>query len=513
MDVNVKSTLAAFMIAFAVSAALTPVVRRLALAAGALDEAGGRRVHVGRIPRLGGLAVATAFFIPLLALFALDSSLGRQFFEQPRRIVALGVGSAVVLALGALDDLRGVGARTKLAGQCIAAVVAWWGGFDIHMVILPLVGRIDMTSISLLVTVLWFVGVINALNLIDGLDGLAAGIAFFACLTNLVVGSMNDSLLVMLLSAALGGGLLGFLVYNFNPASIFMGDSGSMFLGYVLAATSLLGSTIKSSTTVAILVPIIALGVPITDTVWAFARRIKARQSIFSADRGHIHHRLLDIGLSQRRAVILLYSFSLTLTVAATGLALGRSLAAGGALVVMATMLIGVVRTARAFTLRRARPIPQRARRALVESLRATLPQFLRHINGGSDLPSTMAALHSFVERSGMAEYSLQLPREPFGDIALLRDQLPLSSSPVWRIEYPLPSVGASARITFWLRDSHDDDQVHVLLQLVADALEAKLEKVAMEPASEVPSTNAIQGEQPSSVAEAAATGYGRQAI
>lgn len=472
-----KSTIAAFAIAFIISALLTPWVRRVAVVAGAIDESGAddphsRRVHAGRIPRMGGVAVAIAFFVPLVVLLLLDSSLAHQFFHDPRRIVGLGLGGAIVLALGVVDDIRGVRPRTKLVFQATAALVAWGFGYDIHAVALPLIGRVEFGAFSLVITIFWFVGVINALNLIDGLDGLAAGIAFFACITNLVVGTLNDSLLVILLSGALSGALLGFLIYNFNPASIFMGDSGSMFLGFVLAATSLLGSTIKSSTTVAILVPIVALGVPITDTVWTFARRLKQRRSIFVADRGHIHHRLLDLGLSQRRVVMLLYGFSVALTVAAVGFAL-RSLAAGGALIIMGAMLVGVVRTSRSFNLQRGNAIPQRPRLPLVEELRRKIPTALREFDGQLTVDAARGLLTEFVHSVGLAGYVLELP-ECLPDAALESEGGPAQGQ-VAKLEYPLSVLDEHAQLRFWLSDSHKDDQVHVLLQLVADAVAQSL--------------------------------------
>jgi UDP-GlcNAc:undecaprenyl-phosphate/decaprenyl-phosphate GlcNAc-1-phosphate transferase len=478
----VKSTVAAFLIALAISAALTPAVRRIAIAAGALDEAGGRRVHTGRIPRLGGLAVALAFFVPLFALFLMDSSLGRLFFEDKRRFVGLGVGSVVVLGLGVWDDLRGTRARQKLLFQCLAAFIAWWGGYGIDAVALPYVGVVYFGWLSLPMTIFWFVGVINALNLIDGLDGLAAGIAFFACITNLVVGTMNDSVLVMLLSAALGGGLLGFLMYNFNPASIFMGDTGSMFLGFILAATSLLGSTIKSSTAVSILVPIIALGVPITDVVWALARRLRARRSIFSADRGHIHHRLLDLGLSQRRAVIILYGASLALTVVATGFALGRNLAAGSALVFMAALLLGVMRVARGIAMRRGDPIRRRPMGPLVEHLRQQLPSLLLQLSVPLDFEELVAVLRQLPLESGLVECVVRGPNPAAAS-------LPPTASSGGRVvaralEYPMRQVGHDASLTFWVAGSHVDDQAQVLLQLIADAVERCLSAADGRPAA-----------------------------
>lgn len=471
-----RSAIVAFVIALLISAALTPVVRRIAIARGAIDEAGGRHVHAGRIPRLGGLAVAVAFFVPLFVLFVFDSSLGHLFFRDPRRILGLGAGAAIVLILGAVDDARGVTPRQKLLVEASAALVAYWAGYRIDAVSLPLIGIVNFGLFSIPITIAWFIGVINALNLIDGLDGLAAGIAFFACICNIVVGSVNDSLFVVLLSAALCGGLLGFLIYNFNPASIFMGDSGSLFLGFILAASSMLGSTVKSSTTVAILVPALALGVPISDTVWAFARRFWQRRPIFDGDRGHIHHRLLDLGFSQRKAVMLLYGLSLGLAAVAMGLALGRSLAVGGALIAMTAMLVGVVRTAGSFTRSRTVPIRQKPRLPLVELLRVEVPRALILLQGPTEIGSVRGVLDEFVDGSRLPGYRLQLPKI-LGQSEEREDGRGHSESSASdrSLNYLLDAGGHAAQISFVLRDSHKDAQVHVLLQLVADAVERAL--------------------------------------
>jgi UDP-GlcNAc:undecaprenyl-phosphate GlcNAc-1-phosphate transferase len=197
-------------------------------------------------------------------------------------------------------------------------------GNRIEYVTLPFVGSFALGALSLPLTLLWVVGVINALNLIDGLDGLAAGVAFFGVATTFVIAFLHHDPLMMLFMAALGGAVVGFLAYNFNPASIFMGDAGSMFLGYVLGVGAMRTSQ-KSSTVVAILVPIVALGLPIADTLLAILRRAIAGRPIFSADRGHIHHRLLDVGLSQRKAVFVLYGASILLGVVALLLTLANS--------------------------------------------------------------------------------------------------------------------------------------------------------------------------------------------
>jgi UDP-GlcNAc:undecaprenyl-phosphate GlcNAc-1-phosphate transferase len=339
------SIVAAFIMAVAITAALTPLIRQAALSRGVVDEPTARRVHTRRVPRLGGIAIVVGFFLPLLVLFALHTHAGLIFFSTARITVGLIVGAALVVAAGLVDDLKGLGAKSKLAIQTAAAVAAYGGGMRVDGIDLPWIGAFTLGWLALPATVVWIVGIVNAMNLIDGLDGLAAGVAFFACLTNFTIASLTGNVYILLITASLGGAVVGFLFYNFNPAKIFMGDSGSMFLGFVLASASLLGAgTQKSPTLIAIVVPILALGLPITDMLMTIARRFLGRRSIFAADRGHIHHRLLDMGLTHRRSVLSLYLLSVAFTLVALVTYFGRSWAVGFALFALVSILVGVVR-------------------------------------------------------------------------------------------------------------------------------------------------------------------------
>jgi UDP-GlcNAc:undecaprenyl-phosphate GlcNAc-1-phosphate transferase len=340
----VISACLALLLSFLVTLLLTPWVRKWALWRGIVDEPGGRRVNLRRTPRLGGVGVIIGFFVPLALFAALKADSMRVFIAHPNLVFGLLLGSIVVGVVGALDDMRGLGAWTKLCAQLTAACIAYAFGYRIEAVTVPLIGELNMGAASPLVTVVWFLAITNALNLIDGLDGLACGIAFFASAANLCLGLLNGASMVVMLSASLGGALLGFLRFNFYPASIFLGDAGSMFLGFVLAATSISSATTKSSTTVAILAPIIALGVPLLDTLLAMVRRTVARQSIFSADRGHIHHRLMDLGLTHRRVVLVLYASTILLAASAIGVTFNRSWQSGAALVVATVVLLTLVR-------------------------------------------------------------------------------------------------------------------------------------------------------------------------
>jgi UDP-GlcNAc:undecaprenyl-phosphate GlcNAc-1-phosphate transferase len=300
---------------------LTPLARRLAHRIGAIDHAlASRKVHEHPIPRMGGIAIVGAFYAPLIALLFTDTGVGRLFFADEREAIGLLVGGAAIAALGIYDDLRGAGARKKLIVQFAVAGFVYWAGFRIDELSNPFGASIDLGWLGLPFTMLWIAGIVNAINLIDGLDGLAGGVAFVSVLTTFVAAMMHNEPLMALMTAALGGAILGFLWYNFNPASVFMGDTGSMFLGFVLA-TSAIESHHKSETTVAIIVPVVALGLPITDTLLAMARRALRGTPLFLADREHIHHRLLALGLSHRRAVLVLYGASVALGLLALAIA------------------------------------------------------------------------------------------------------------------------------------------------------------------------------------------------
>jgi UDP-GlcNAc:undecaprenyl-phosphate GlcNAc-1-phosphate transferase len=315
----------AFVLACLVSGLLTPVVRRFALRHRLFDDhVSARKIHGRPIPRLGGVAIAAGFYAPLLALLLEASGVGGMFYANSHRAFAFLLGGVAICGLGLYDDIRGSGAKVKFLAQFAIAGALYWAGFRIDILALPFIGVFSLGPLSIVFTMLWIVGVINAMNLIDGLDGLAAGVGLFGLVTTFVLAAARPDPIMMLFMASLGGATVGFLVYNFNPASIFMGDTGSMFLGYVLAVGSM-QTRQKSSTAVAILVPIVALGLPIADTLLAMLRRAVNHQPMFSADRAHIHHKLLDLGLSQKKAVLTLYGTSILLG----GMALLLTVASG----------------------------------------------------------------------------------------------------------------------------------------------------------------------------------------
>ncbi len=293
-----QTYIVAFTIALAVAYFATPRVKDFAIKVGALDAPDDRKVHTKSIPRMGGLAIYAAFVLAVLASMYVS-----------REVVGLLVGGTVILIVGIIDDLKPLSARVKLLGQIMAAAVLVMFDIKIEWLTNPFGEMIYVEYLAIPLTILWVVGLTNTVNLIDGLDGLAAGVSTIASVTILLVALQQNFWTVAVLTAALAGSALGFLQHNFNPAKIFMGDTGSMFLGYMLAAISILG-TVKSAATIALIVPIVALGLPILDTAFAIIRRYMSGRPIFKPDKGHLHHRLLEMGLTQKQAVLLMYVMS-----------------------------------------------------------------------------------------------------------------------------------------------------------------------------------------------------------
>jgi UDP-GlcNAc:undecaprenyl-phosphate GlcNAc-1-phosphate transferase len=308
-----RTAIVAFILSLVSGAALTPLVRRLAHRFGALDHAhSSRKIHGAPIPRLGGIAIVIAFFVPMVALLLFQTGVGQLFLAEREHVIGLFVGGLAIASLGLYDDLRGANAGKKFLVQFAVAGLLYKLGFRIDILANPLGSPIELGWVSLPFTMIWIVGVINAMNLIDGLDGLAGGVALVAVVTTFLVSIQRAHPLMMLFSSALAGAIVGFLFYNFNPASIFMGDTGSMFLGFVLATTAIQTGQ-KASTAVAVLIPGIALGLPIMDTLLAIGRRAIRGRPLFQADKEHIHHRLMALGLSHRQTVLVLYGLCLML--------------------------------------------------------------------------------------------------------------------------------------------------------------------------------------------------------
>lgn len=306
---------AVFFLSLALALLLTPLAGKVGKSHGLLDIPSGRKVHRSAVPRTGGMAIFGAFFLPLL-IFLLHPSGLLELADCAEEIAGLAASTSLAFALGFLDDWKGLGARSKFLVQAVAGLIAYLGGLKISVLFLPWGVELNMGWASLPATLFWFLLVMNAINLIDGLDGLAAGVSFFAAMTLLIFCCLSDKLLVALGLAAMGGACLGFLRYNFSPASIFMGDGGSYFLGCMLAGLSIMGS-IKSQAAAAMLIPVVALGLPLMDALWAPIRRFVLGRGPFQPDRNHLHHKLLELGLSTRHAVIVLYGITIALGILA----------------------------------------------------------------------------------------------------------------------------------------------------------------------------------------------------
>lgn len=291
----------AFLGAGAITYGLTPLVRHLALRLGVLKPPGDRGVHRRPVPHIGGLAIVAGVLAMAWGLDG-DTPVGRGII----------IGGLLITFLGLLDDLLNLPAWGKFFGQVLVAALVAHAGVRIQAVTDPFGGMIATGLWSVPLTVFWLVAVMNTINLIDGLDGLAAGLSGIASLTLLTVALRQSEPAVAILAAAVAGSAAAFLRFNFNPAKIFMGDTGSLFLGYMLGVLAVVG-TLKDATTIALAIPILALGIPIFDTGFAIVRRVANHRPIGEADRGHLHHRLLDLGLNQRQAVLLLYFVSLLL--------------------------------------------------------------------------------------------------------------------------------------------------------------------------------------------------------
>jgi UDP-GlcNAc:undecaprenyl-phosphate GlcNAc-1-phosphate transferase len=306
----VLTYIGSFICAALVAAFLTPLATKLGRIIRAVDHPGeARKIHTRPIPRIGGVAVVIAFFAPLVGLAIYTNRISGLVYEDLRLMGALVAGTAGIVGLGIYDDIRGADAKLKLVVQTAVAVVMWLAGFRIELFSNPFGEAITINWLSLPLTVFWIVGVINALNLIDGLDGLATGVALMAVVVLFGVSYIENVVLLCTLLAALAGSLAGFLIFNFNPAKIFLGDSGSMFLGFVLASISVWTQR-KGATAAAVLIPVMALGLPLLDTALSVVRRVARGSSPFKADREHLHHKLLALGLSHKGAVLTLYTVS-----------------------------------------------------------------------------------------------------------------------------------------------------------------------------------------------------------
>lgn len=321
--------IAVWLTGLMLTALLCPLVYRLATRMGVLDQPDARKVHSNPIPRWGGVAIFLSFYFTVgLALWF---SLGEAASPVARfvggvtgaltgsgdqlpsdlmvrsNLIGLLFGGSLMVLLGMIDDVTGMPAKVKLVGQIVIACVFVWFGIQISFLSRFHHGIVYLPEwTGRLLTILWIIGLTNAINLLDGLDGLLSGVSGISAAFLCVVSLMKGQMMVALLLAALSGSAFGFLRYNFNPARMFMGDAGSLFLGCMFACLSIMGA-LKLSATLALLVPVLIMGLPIADTAWAIIRRAASRRPIFQPDKEHLHHRLLGLGLSQRQVVAVIW--------------------------------------------------------------------------------------------------------------------------------------------------------------------------------------------------------------
>lgn len=340
----------AFLLAFITAFVITPYTIRLAKKVGAVDIPNDRRVNKKPMPRLGGLAVIAGFLVSVIYLVISASIEGKiNLSEDGLNIKLLGIlGGMLVLGIVCyIDDVKDIKPLVKLAGQVTAAIIVASSGVLIDNFTIPFKENSFVLNevFSFILTVGWIIGITNAINLIDGLDGLSSGITLISCLSLVVVFALNESpLIAIILITALAGAIVGFLPYNFNPAKTFIGDVGSNFMGFALAIISILGVA-KTYTAIVLIAPIMILALPIFDTIWAIIRRIvksKSIKGVFKADRGHLHHRLMAKGYTQKQSVLILYGATATLGMTAIILLdSGIWKAASFALLVIAIVAIG----------------------------------------------------------------------------------------------------------------------------------------------------------------------------
>jgi UDP-GlcNAc:undecaprenyl-phosphate GlcNAc-1-phosphate transferase len=293
-------------IALGIVVLLTPAVGGMARLLGVVDQPDGRRLNRRPIPRLGGLAIFLGILVPALAFLKLTGEM--------RGVV---IGAAVACVIGAVDDFRGLAPLPKLAGQVLAAAIPTAFGVWVDHFTFPFLGAVDLPGwVGVPLTVLWVVAVMNMVNFLDGLDGLASGVCAIAGGSFAVLALSLDKVDAAILSAVVAGACIGFLRHNFFPARIFMGDSGALVLGYTLATVAVAG-LLKTASTVVLFLPLLVLAVPIIDTSFVVAKRVKHGVPVYAADRSHLHHRFVNIGFSQRRAALTMWAWCATLAAAA----------------------------------------------------------------------------------------------------------------------------------------------------------------------------------------------------
>jgi UDP-GlcNAc:undecaprenyl-phosphate GlcNAc-1-phosphate transferase len=327
--------LLAFAIAAIVTILTTPIVKDIAIKNGHVDKPNERKIHHRPMVRLGGVSIFLGYLTALLIVWGLGGFIDSNGMPLPPdkefEIWGVTLGGVAFFLIGLADDFISLPALTRLIIQTIVASICWWVGVQIEFLTIPFIGLVKLGWLSLPITVTWLVGMTNAINWIDGVDGLAAGVSGIAAVVMLIVSLFMKQPAAALIAAALAGGALGFLRYNFNPAQIFMGDGGAYYMGFTLAGLGVVG-LVKTTAVTSVLLPYLILAVPILDMSAVILSRLFKGKSPFIADKSHLHHRLLDAGLSQRLTVFFIYSLTLwvgSLALAFSGIPSGMVYAGG----------------------------------------------------------------------------------------------------------------------------------------------------------------------------------------
>lgn len=466
-----------FLFAGVTALILTPIIRRCANHLELLDQAlSSRKVHAVPVPRLGGIAIVFAFNAAVgVALLwpSVTSALSNDPAESPAKAAALLLGGLAIFALGLWDDLVGTGARQKFAVQFAVALALYAVGFRIEVVDNPFGGDISLGPFGLPITVLWIAGVTNAMNLIDGLDGLAGGLAIAAAAMMFAAGGHGGHLFAMIVAAALAGSVVGFLPYNFSPATIYMGDTGSMFIGYVLAASAIQATHPNGG--VMLIAAIVALGIPIADTLSAMVRRAVRGAPLFAADREHIHHRLLDLGLTQRQVSLILWSAAAMLAGAGMTLAgcgRGTLLIALAVSFALALNQLGVLRIDNVSALLRRRRKNLARRRAIAE--------LRERLRGVTSLGQLAASLQPVAEMLGARCIWVKVGSHPDDHGPLLRYGPVLDPASVFLTRHSLlgDRQGVSGVEVGWPGLTSVDRDTEIALELVCQQVAVALRRI-----------------------------------
>jgi UDP-GlcNAc:undecaprenyl-phosphate GlcNAc-1-phosphate transferase len=372
-----------FLFAALVTLAVTPLARRAAIRLAAVDQPDRRKIHATPMPLLGGVALGAGLAAACILAYVLP---GARSVDSP--LLGLGIGALVMIGLGLYDDRYGADAKVKLTVQTLAALIVVASGSRVDLLTNPLGGHWNLGILSVPISILWIVGITNALNLIDGLDGLAAGIGLIVSLTLFAAAVPDPVGFVPIVAIALAGASLGFLRYNFPPARIFLGDAGSLLIGFVIAVMGMQAS-LKGATAITLSVPLVAVGVPVVDTLLAILRRSLQRKHLFKADREHLHHRLLGIGLSHRQTVVVMYWVSIFLALTALSL---RDLPPQKTMLILGVifMALGLLLKALDFVEARFRTLSSQLARLARED-RAPGPKEMILLNGLHDRDSAWA--------------------------------------------------------------------------------------------------------------------------